>query len=291
MSDHLKGLLITSAGVLAITPDSLLVRLIAADDWTLLFWRGLLQGIAILLVCAVLSRGRFFDSVVAVGRAGLWFALVFAVGTVFFILSLGLTKVANTLFIVSAAPLFAALISWVFLGERPPVRTWTAIACALFGIAVISSGSLEQGEDSLLGDLCAVGAALSMAGTFSIARHARARSLVPAMGLAGLATAVLAIPLAAPLSVAGEDVLWIALMGLVVLPLGFGLMTLGPRYLPAAEVSLLLLLEAVIGPFWVWLVLGEHPGATGLIGGAIVLGTLAIFALCKTKAGGGANGD
>lgn len=279
MRDHVKGLLITTAGVLAITPDSLLVRLIEADDWTLLFWRGLLQGIGILLGCAVIYRARFFGTVVAIGRAGLWFAVIFAVGTVFFILSLGLTKVANTLFIVSSAPLFAALISWLFLGERPPVRTWIAIACALFGIAVIASGSIEQGERSLLGDLAAVAAALSMAGSFSIARHARARTLVPAMGLAGLVTAVLAIPLAAPLSIAAADVLWLATMGLVVLPLGFGLMTVGPRYLPASEVSLLLLLEAVLGPFWVWLALGEHPGATGLVGGAIVLGTLAIFAL------------
>lgn len=284
MSDHIKGLLITGAGVLAITPDSLLVRLIAADDWTLLFWRGLLQGLAILLGCAVIYRGQFLPTVRAVGRAGLWFALIFAVGTVFFILSLGLTKVANTLFIVSSAPLFAALISWVFLGERPPLRTWLAIACALFGIAVIASGSIEEGQSSLLGDLAALGAALSMAGTFSIARHARARTLVPAMGLAGLLTALLVVPVAAPLSVASEDLLWLALMGLVVLPVGFGLMTVGPRYIPAAEVSLLLLLEAVLGPFWVWWALGEHPGATGLIGGTIVLGTLAIFALRGAKA-------
>ena len=69
--------------------------------------------------------------------------------------------------------------------------------------------------------------------------------------------------------------IYLAVMGLIVLPLGFGLITLGPRYLPAPEVSLLLLLEAILGPFWVWLVVGENPGATVLVGGAIVIMTLA----------------
>ena len=273
---RLKGFLITAAGVLAISPDGLLVRLIAADDWTLLFWRGLLSGLAIFVALAVLHRAALPAQVRAIGLAGLWLAVLFSAGTVLFIVSITSTTVANTLFIVSTAPLFAALIAHFLLREAVSRSTWIAIGFALLGIAIIAAGSIERGGGSLLGDLAAVGAAISMAATFSLARKARARSMVPAMGLAGLITAVIAIPLAAPFSIAPQNVVYVGLMGLLVVPLGFALLTLGPRYLPAPQVSLLLLGEAVLGPLLVWLVLGESPGSLGLIGGAVVLGTLAL---------------
>ena len=79
------------------------------------------------------------------------------------------------------------------------------------------------------------------------------------------------------------DVLWFSLMGLLVIPLGFGLLTLGPRYIPVPEVGLMLLLESVLGPFLVWLVLGVDPGAHGLIGGAIVISTLVVSNIHRLK--------
>lgn len=282
--NHLKGALIAGAGVLAISPDSLLIRLITADPWTLLFWRGLLSALAILIGLAVLHRGRLVDHFQAIGRTGLWLAVLFGAGNILFILSITSTKVANTLFIVSSAPLFAAIISRIFLREVVPARTWLAIAAALAGIAVIASADLDQGRRSLLGDLAAVGTAISMAASFALARKGRANSMVPAVALAALLTAVVAWPLAAPLDVGAGDRIYLAVMGLVVLPLGFALVTLGPRYLPAPEVSLLLLVEAILGPFWVWLVVGENPGPTVLAGGGIVIATLVLLNLHAIRA-------
>jgi drug/metabolite transporter (DMT)-like permease len=278
LADHQKGLLLTTLGVLVLTPDSLLVRLIDAEPFTVLVWRGLLQALGILAILAVLHRGRVAAPFRAVGRWGLLLAVVFSGCTLLFILALSLTTVADVLIIVAAAPLAAAVFSLVFLGEGVPSRTWIAISFALVGIALLVSEDLGSG--SLLGDLAAVGCALCIGGSFTITRHARAVSMVPAMTLAGLVTAGVALPLAlllesGPFLFTGAQLGYTLLMGLVVVPVSFALITVGPRYLPAAEVGLLMLLETVLGPLWVWLVLQEYPGDLALAGGALVVLTLA----------------
>ena len=272
--DRRKGLLITVSGVLVITPDSLLVRLISADEWTILFWRGLLSGIAILLALAIMQRNRFLPGLLAIGRMGLALAVMFSIGTVFFIISLEMTTVANTLFIVSTAPVFAAIMTSVFLHEAVSRRTWVTIAVTLIGVLIIATGSVGGGPGSLLGDLAALVTAVSVAGTFTVARRFRHVSMVPAMGISGLITALIATAISPPAALSQADTVYLAAMGLAVIPLSFSLMTIGPRYLPAPEVSLILLLEAVLAPFLIWLVLAEYPGNASLLGGAVVLGAL-----------------
>ncbi len=272
--DRRKGLMITVSGVLIITPDSLLVRLITVDEWTILFWRGLLSAIAILLALALIQRRRFLPGLLAIGRMGLGLAVMFSIGTVFFIISLETTTVANTLFIVSTAPVFAAIMARLFLHEAVSRRTWLTIACTLVGIFIIASGSVGSGPGSLFGDLAALVTAVSVAATFTVARHSRHVSMVPAMGLSGLVTALIALTVSPPMALSQANAAYLGAMGLLVIPLSFSLMTIGPRYLPAPEVSLILLLEAVLAPVLIWVVLHEYPGNASLIGGAVVLGTL-----------------
>jgi drug/metabolite transporter (DMT)-like permease len=148
------------------------------------------------------------------------------------------------------------------------------IAVAMGGVAFIFSGSVESGN--LLGDLAAVGAAAAFGAEFVIIRRHRDVNMVPAMGLGGLVAAILMLPLAAPTSITASDFGYLATSGFVVLPLGFGLLAVAPRYLPGAEVGLITLLETILGPFWVWLAIGEEPGVRTLIGGTVVVGTLAV---------------
>lgn len=286
LPDRQKGLLLTTLGVLALTPDSLLVRLIDAEPFGLLVWRGLLQALGVLAILAVLHRGRVAAPFRAVGGWGLLLAVVFAAGTLFFILALSLTAVADVLVIVAAAPLTAAVLSLVFLGEGVPLRTWIAISLTLVGIALLVSEDLGSG--SLLGDLAAGACALCIGATFTITRHGRAVSMVPAMALAGLVTAGIALPFAllledGPWLFAGAQLGYTLVMGLLVVPVSFALITVGPRYLPAAEVGLLMLLETVLGPLWVWLALAEYPGDLALAGGALVVLTLAGHALAGSR--------
>lgn len=286
MTDQKKGLLIAGAGVLAICPDVLWIRLIDADAITLLVWRGFLSFFGIAIGLFIFRPRSFISGFRTMGWAGFWLAIVWTAGTFAFVTSVTLTTAANALFINSAAPLFAAIIGRV-LGERVPLRTWLAIALAMAGIGVIAGGSIGGEGASLTGDLLALGSALSGAVTFVIAHKYRHLSMVPAMAVAGLMTGLLALPFGDPFSLAPGTWIYVAIMGLVTVSAGFALLTLGARYLPAPEVSLLILGEAVIGPLLVWWVMGEVPANQSLIGGTIVLTALAglnLYALYRPEA-------
>jgi drug/metabolite transporter (DMT)-like permease len=103
------------------------------------------------------------------------------------------------------------------------------------------------------------------------------------MALGGLVAALLALPLASPLTATASDFRYLAISGLVVLPLGFGLLAVAPRYIPGAEVALITLLEAVLGPLWVWLALGEVPAPAAVLGGSIVIGALAFNSVAMLR--------
>ncbi|MEM7113372.1 MAG: DMT family transporter [Chloroflexota bacterium] len=275
LSPYNKGLLITALGVLIITPDGLLTRLIGADTWSYVFWRGLLFGGSICLGTIVMYRRQSWAHFRALGWAGLLVAAVFAVGSIMFVFAFTTTAVANTLFIINTSPIFAAIIGWYFLKEAVPIRTRITIVVVLIGISIIAFGSDAQ-SGNLLGNLAALGAAISIAVGFILARYFRDIDMVPAVGLGGLMMAAVTIPWASPAAIAPDRWPYMLLVGLIILPISFSLMYIGPRYLPAAEVSLMMLLEAILGPLFVWLALGENPGVPTLIGGAIILTALAL---------------
>ncbi|MDX1576025.1 MAG: DMT family transporter [Kiloniellales bacterium] len=277
LPDHAKGMLITVAGVLAVSPDSLLIRLVSADFMTLMFWRGLLVSMTLVLGLLAAHKARTPARFGAIGWPGIVFAGLFSLSSFSFVLAVETTTVANTLVLISAAPFFAAVIARLFLGERVRRQTWLAILAAFAGIVVIVSGSLGGG--ALVGDLAALVTALGLAIQFNVLRRHRHVNMIPAIALGNLMTAFVSLPLAATLWVAPLDALWLGLLGIVVMPVGAALITTGPRYLPAPEVSLILLLETVLGPFWVWLALGEVPSDRSLLGGAIVIAALAGHAI------------
>lgn len=277
---HLRGLAITAMGVLIITPDSLLVRLTDTDAWTILFYRGAFITLAICIFCAF-KYGRTAPALfLAVGRVGVLAGFLAAGSNILFIVSVTLTTVANTLVIVSAAPLFAAIYSRVFLKETVELRTWIAVLVVFAGIAAIFSGSLGGG--ALLGDISAIGAALLFSAYLTTLRYAKNVNMVPAVALSGFFTALAVIPFAAPLLVSAHDFALLAVMG-IMLPLALGLISLGPRLIPAPEVGLLILLESVLGPFWVWLAINEVPAVQTVFGGILILGTLVVHTLYMLK--------
>jgi len=281
MPEHFKGLALTVAGVLIITPDSLLVRLISADQWTLIFWRGVLTGLALLAYLGIRERRRLVAAFQAIGTDGIMVAALFAGSTIFFVMSLTHTRVANTLIILAAIPLFAALLGRLFLSEAVERRTWIAIAAALGGLLLILVDDLGSG--SLLGDISAFATAFCVAGSFVAIRRRPNVDMIPAMALSGSMIALVALPLAPTLALRGDDIPATITLGFVVLPLAMALLAQGPRYLPVAEVSLIMLLETVLGPYWVWLVIGEQPSNLAFLGGAIVLSTLAAHALAGLR--------
>ena len=115
LSNHLKGIIITFAGVMLLTPDGLLVRLVEADAFTLLFWRGIGLGVCILGARKLILRGSRKSVFYEIGWPGVFFAIIFGVGNLAFVLSFSYTDGANVLFIISSVPLFSAIIARVFL--------------------------------------------------------------------------------------------------------------------------------------------------------------------------------
>ncbi|MFT5116014.1 MAG: drug/metabolite transporter (DMT)-like permease [Parasphingorhabdus sp.] len=257
-------------GVLIVSPDALLARLIEVDTWTLVFWRGLFLSIGIIGVIAVVSRESISENFRRIGSPGLVLAVLNAIGVVSFIYAIDHTTVANTLLILSTTPLFAALASWLLMREPLPLRTWFAILLVMLGIAVISSAA-PGGTTSLKGDFAALIGSFALGTCFSMARRFADRSVLPSICIGALIIVVVMLPISDPLSITMMDLLYLVLMGLVLLPVGMACMFYGPRYVPAAEIGLLMLLESVLGPLWVWLVLAETPTTRTFIGGGIIL--------------------
>ncbi|MGH2896829.1 MAG: DMT family transporter [Solirubrobacteraceae bacterium] len=239
--------------------------------------RALFAAVAVAAYVAIAERGRVVAACRAVGGAGVGFAASVAVSSGAFIVALNHASVAQVLFIQSIAPVLAALLGRALLGEPLSVRTAAAMAVALLGVGVMVG---SPGGGSAVGDGLSVLMALGFAVAIVIARHRRDVSMAPATGLAQ----VMLLLAAAPIALAGNvgvgvpDVLWLALFGAGQIGLGLILLTIGARLIPAAQVALISLLEVVLGPLWVWLAVGERPGAATLIGGAIVVAAVVLQA-------------
>ena len=249
----------------------LLVRALAVTNaWEIVFWRSLAM-VAFVAVALALLHGRgALRAVRAIGGLGVLSAAFLAGTFFFFIGSLTRTTVANTFVLMSVGPLLAAIAGRVVLGERVPARTWLAMGLAAFGIALMFADGVDRGQ--WLGTALALGVPVCFALNLVIIRGARARAdMLPTVMVAGVLSMVLAFPLAGPLSASGRDLAILALMGSVQLGLGCLLMTAASRHLAASEIGLLALLEPLLGPVWVWALMGERPSEAALLGGAVVL--------------------
>ena len=281
LSDHAKGFLITALGVLILTPDTLLIRLVNLDPWSTSFWRGMFLSLTLFVFLVVKYRSQVFAKYREIGRTGLAISICYVASSLCFVWSVENTSVANTLIIVATAPMFSAIFSFAILGEKTSPATLLAILSAFIGILIVISDSLGGGN--IVGDLFALGTAIAMASAFTLIRRAKNVDMVPATSLAGFIVACAMLPLTIQqpgvFDYPAQQWGYILVMGILVQAVPFAMLTVGPRYIPAAEVSLLLLLETVLGPYWVWLVLNEEASERALVGGSIVVATLLLHSL------------
>ncbi|WP_101068777.1 DMT family transporter [Roseovarius salinarum] len=283
MTDHAKGLLITTLGVLFVVPDSLFIRLIEADAFTITFWRGVTAGGAILVGLLLVQGTRGFADVARTGWHGALYTVLLGAAAPGFVLAVTWTSVANVVFIIAAMPVFAAIFSRIFLGEPISRRIVLTMTGVFAGLGLIAYGSGETEGAALRGDLVALAVAAIFAGAMTTARRLRAVSMVPAVPLAMLGASLAVWPFATPgAAMPGQ---WPLVLGHgAFITLATSLMTLGPRYITSAEVALLILLESVLAPLLVWAVIGEDPGHWALAGGAIVIGALFVSNLVALRA-------
>lgn len=273
--DRVHGGWLALLGITILSPDALLIRLIRADDMTTAFWRLLILGLT--LTVAAAWRGRR-------AHQPLWQAIrprrdeilagVFYGGTsACFILSIKNTDAANTLVIIAATPLISGIIGAFLFKRRQPLRTWVASIVVFAALAIIVGNGL--GGAHMLGDILALGTALCMACYFNVLGARIAVDTVRAMMVGALLVAICVAPAATPLALFPWDPLWLILLGCLVLPLSFTFISMGAKRIPAAEVGLIMLTEAILGSGLVWVFMGEVPSSTTLIAGAVVIVTLA----------------
>ena len=274
MPDHLKGVAITGAGVTVLSLDAPLVRLIEADAFTTALWRGVLMALGFAALALLQRRGALWADVRAFGRYDLLAAVAFAAGNLCFVIGAKLIPVANLLLFVATTPLATAAMARLLLGERLQPSTLMAILGAFAGIVVLVAGELRA-EADVIGHLVGLGVPLSSGVFFTLLRRARSSNTGPILVAAAGIVAAAMLPFAWTPVMPAASVPYMVLLGLVVIPVAFTLISQGPRYLPAAEASLLMLLETVFGPVWAWLLLSELPTPAALAGGVLVLGSVA----------------
>jgi drug/metabolite transporter (DMT)-like permease len=234
--------------------------------------RAMFAAVALFMFVVAVERRGTVRAFTSIGRAGLAVAVLGAASSGAFITALNYTGVANVIFMQAVAPIAAALIAWVFLREPISRRTAAAMVVALAGTALMVGG---PGGIRGLGLVLSILMTLSFALLVVITSHRRDISMAPALCLSQVLVLCVAAPFSHPGSVGARDVVLMAALGVGQIGLGFVFFTLGARLLPAAEVALITLLEAVLAPLWVWLVVSERPATTTLAGGAIVLAAVA----------------
>jgi drug/metabolite transporter (DMT)-like permease len=277
----LSAFLVVLAGVCLSSGGVLVRHLDTSDGWLVLVVRSAAFSTTVLAFLAVSYRGHLVGPFRRIGYQGAVIALALGTGFIFYLFGLLLTTVANVVFVASTSPFFAALFGWLALRERVRPFTLFAIVAAMIGIGIMFADGLVSGH--WLGNLVALGAPVTAAIMIVAIRRSRAVDMMPAVCLAGIVTAVISAPLVGSWSLSPHDLVLCLLMGTVQVGGGFILITLGARYLPAAEVALLALSEAVLAPIWVWWAIGEVPRPAVLAGGAIVLIVVAMQALLHLR--------
>ena len=249
-----------------------------------MFWRSVLLSLAVTAFWLTMKIFNKPTSPLINGKSGFAIIMAYSIGGVTFIQAVHNTEIANVVFILALTPLAAALLSLVLFKELPSIGTWLAMAGGLIGVGIIVWGGLGTG--SMFGNIMAAGTMMCMAIAFTITRYTRKdMSMSPIM--TGLITASIAYIFVQDLSLSQNQWFWMVVNGVLIMPLSYSMLALGPKYISAAEVALFLLLETVLAPIWVWVAVGEKINGATFIGGAIILITLithSAFKLFKRKA-------
>lgn len=284
--NHMKrGLVLAFAGSVFLSFDAVFLTAIGANPLTMAFWRGALMGLAGAIICLILLARKQTLALPVDGR-GILISALYGASSIGFVTSALLTTVENLLIILATAPLWAAVGAFLFLRERTPLSTLACSFLSLIGIFIVVMPITSSGHQ--LGDLVALFTTWCMAAAFVYSRRSTKNiALAPALG--GLLSA-LALALSPFLTSFTVDTVQqaslMAIEGAIIVPLGLGLIAWAPRYIPATQVGLFLLLQTVLGPLWMWLFLSVAPSENALIGGAIVLACLianSIFLLAAEK--------
>ena len=277
MSNYGRGILMILGSAFCLSTSGVGLRVIEeADGWQILFYRSLSMMALILIVLLLRRPHNLKTRIRALAWDDLALALVLGTGFVAYVFALLQTTVANALFVFSSAPFFAAVLGWIVLRERVAARTWIAIAAAMSGLAIMISAGMMSGRMS--GNRIALWLPISYAVSVVLVRRSQQPDMLLALFLAAGVATLITIPFIDDFSLGWVDLGVSLYLGVFQVGAGFILLILGARYVPAAQVGLLALVEPVLGPVWAWLTVLEMPAQATLVGGAVILAAVGIDA-------------
>ena len=229
----------------------------------------------------IIYKLNFFKILLSSGYHGLIYVGTFSITNITFVVSIQNTNVANTLVMIATAPMLSAILGAIFLKEPPDKKTWISIIITFIAIIYIFSDSLKLGNfyGDILGFITAIGLAV---GAVTI-RSAKSKNLVPAAVVGKLFVATFALFFIESFVLENKDLIIVPLMCILCVAIPFVLVTIAPRFIPAAEVNLFFLLETIIGPIWVWMIIKEQPSVETLYGGAVIIITIATHSFLKLR--------
>ena len=281
LTDQKKGTLLAFTAVMFITPDSLFIRLAHIDTWGLLFYRGAIPFVAVLLGLLMVYKANFFKLLFSMGYPGIIYTITFSVTNITFIISIQNTNVANTLIMIAMAPMLSAVLGALFLKENPDKKPWTTIFIPFLAVADIFYDSIQLGN--FFGDVFGFITAFGLAIGAVVIRSAKDRNLVPSAAVGKLLVAVFALFFIENFELVETDIYIVPLMCILCVAIPFVLVTIAPRFITAAEVNLFFLLETILGPIWVWLVIKEQPSLETIQGGLVIIIAIAIHSYMSLK--------
>ena len=281
LSNQHKGSLLAFIAVMLITPDSIFIRLSNIETWGMLFYRGAIPFVVVLIGLIFFYKNNLLKALLGMGYPGIFYIISFSICNITFLISIQNTNVANTLVMIAMAPMLSAILGSIFLKEVPDQKTWIAIIITLISVTYIFYDSIEMGN--FYGDLFGIITAFGLASNAVIARFAKDRDLVPSAVIGKLCVAIFAFLFVDSFSLVGTDLIIVPLMCVMCVAIPFVLVTIAPRFIPAEEVNLFFLLETIIGPFWVWMVINEQPSIETIQGGAVIILTIGIHSYLKLK--------
>ncbi len=265
----------------------LYMRLLSeADGFQILFYRSLSLSFMVGLVCCLRRRVMPLTFLKSIDRTDFLIGLVISLAFACYVFAMLYTTVASTLLILSATPFMTATIGWLWISERPKAITWVAMAFASAGIYFMVKSGHQLGNN--VGNMLALLSGFWFALMLVMARRSGKDDILGGTFIGGviciLIGASMAFLVGTGLKVLTLDLFIIFVMGAFGIGIGIAFVTWGASHVPAAEVSILVLIESVLGPIWPWLLLGETMTLSEIFGGTLVLASVIVFALFSTEA-------
>ena len=266
----IPGYILLLMGAFFLSWGGLLIREWQGGDvWQVLFWRSSFFNLTLILFLYLIYKKEAFSIIKKSGLPGVLGGISMAVGFTAYVFAMRETTVANVLFIISTQTIWLALFGYLFLKEKISLKSFFSIVLAMAGILVMVGGSLGTG--SLIGNLVALFVPINFAFLILLIRKFSKLDLIPALFYGGLIIMFFSLFMSETVSISKHNLLVGFLLGSFQHAFGFICIVIGARSTPAVVVGLLMLVETLLGPVWVWLFLNEIPPTSVFIGGCIII--------------------